>query len=91
MTPLFHDWFSQQRPWKETGSYLVETVEKGIVGRHRAEAAAREPVLPDLSGQVGLRNIEHFAQLGKLLIRRLGLYPRSAGNHSEQSLLLACP
>lgn len=73
MTPLFHDWFSQQRPWKETGSYLVETVEKGIVGRHRAEAAARDPALTDLGVQAGRRDVEQFAKACELLRGGLGL------------------
>ncbi len=44
--------------------------------RNRAEPAAREPVLADLSGQARGRNVEQFAKLGKLLWRCLGLRAR---------------
>ncbi len=57
-------------------TYLEETVEERVLGRHRAEAAAREPVVSDLSSQVRRRNFQQVAKLRKLFVGGLGLPQR---------------
>ncbi len=45
---------------------LVETVEKRVLWRNRAESAAREPILANLSGQAGGGNVKEVTKLGQL-------------------------